>query len=211
MPIAKPSLAAPDRPELPDALPYRTDGRLVVLTEPVPLGAGGRAAAEAVRLLRECQSHVLPVRWSLAPDDPVLREPAAADFALHHLHHLPPPADAAGGPGDAAPTGPAPSRALADWRATYGYGRFYYRQGPGFLQVRDRRDPDASARFALDHPDLVATFRTCLTPTALDDLSGTGREAVSVLASEGLVLVTRGWAVTLPPRIRHWTVPDTGV
>ncbi|MFE4397424.1 DUF5825 family protein [Kitasatospora sp. NPDC056808] len=84
-------------------------------------------------------------------------------------------------------------------------------RGPDVLQVRDRRAPDASARFALDHPDLVATFRACLTPTALDDLSSTGREAVPVLASEGLVLVTRGWAVTLPPRIRHWTVPDTGV
>ncbi|RGD55587.1 hypothetical protein DR950_40295 [Kitasatospora xanthocidica] len=84
-------------------------------------------------------------------------------------------------------------------------------RGPDVLQVRDRRDPDASARFALDHSDLVATFRACLTPTALDDLGSTGREAVSVPASEGLVLVTRGWAVTLPPRIRHWTVPDTGV
>ncbi|MET8543587.1 DUF5825 family protein [Kitasatospora sp. NPDC004799] len=202
MPIAKPSLAAPDRADLPavlpDVLPYRLDGRLVVLTEPVALGAGGRPAAEAVRLLRECQSHVLPVHWTAAPDDP-----AAADFALHHLYHLPPPAALAGGP-EAA-------EALADWRATYGYGRFYYRQGPGFVQVRDRRDPEASARFALDHPDLVATFRACLTPTALDDLSSTGREAVSILASEGLALVTRGWAVTLPPRIRHWTVPDTGV
>ncbi|MFJ9847083.1 DUF5825 family protein [Kitasatospora sp. NPDC101155] len=211
MPIAKPSLAVPDRSDLPDALPdvlpYRLDGRLVVLPEPVRLGAGGRPAAEAVRLLRECQSHVLPVQWSLLPDDPVLRDPSAADFALHHLHHLPPPADASGHPADPAAR-PAP---LSDWRSAYGYGRFYYRQGPGFLQVRDRRDPDASARFALDHPDLVATFLACLTPTALDDLSGTGREAVSVLASEGLVLVTRGWAVTLPPRIRHWTVPDTGV
>ncbi|MFD5436549.1 DUF5825 family protein [Kitasatospora sp. NPDC127067] len=210
MPIAKPSLAAPDLPDLPDTVPHRLDGRLVVLAAPVPLGAGGRPAAEAVRLLRECQSHVLPVRWSLAPDDPALRDPSAADFALHHLHHLPPPAPQ--DPGTADPSGAAEAEpALAEWRSTYAYGRFYYRQGPGFLQVRDRRDPDASARFALDHPDLVATFRACLTPTALDDLSSTGREAVSVLASEGLVLVTRGWAVTLPPRIRHWTVPDTGV
>ncbi|MFE7592748.1 hypothetical protein ACFU6K_25400 [Kitasatospora sp. NPDC057512] len=29
-------------------------------------------------------------------------------------------------------------------------------QGPDVLRVRDRRDPDASARFALDHPDPVA-------------------------------------------------------
>ncbi|MFD4656773.1 DUF5825 family protein [Kitasatospora sp. NPDC058444] len=207
MPIAKPSLAAPDRPDLPDTVPHRLDGRLVVLAAPVRLGAGGRPAAEAVRLLRECQGQVLPVRWSLAPDDPLLHDPDAADFALHHLHHLPPPAASATEATEATEA----ERALADWRSAYAYGRFYYRQGPDFLQVRDRRDPDASARFALDHPDLVATFRACLTPTALDDLSSTGREAVSVLASEGLVLVTRGWAVTLPPRIRHWTVPDTGV
>ncbi|MEV0124011.1 DUF5825 family protein [Streptomyces sp. NPDC050703] len=196
MPAAKPSLVAPDRPDLPDVLPHRFEGHHVVVAEPVPLGAGGRSTARAVQFLRECQSHALTVTWSLPEADAVLRAPADVDFALRHLHHLPPP------------DGPAASE---EWRSACAYGRFYHRQGPGFVQVKDRRAPDAAVRLTLDHPDLVATFRTCLRPTALDDLGGTGREAVSVLAAEGLVLVTRGWAVTLPPRIRHWPVPDTGI
>ncbi|MDN0200264.1 DUF5825 family protein [Streptomyces sp. S.PNR 29] len=195
MPIAKPSLEAPDRPDLPDVLPYRMNGHHVVVVEPVPLGAGGRPTAQAVQFLRECQSHALTVTWSVPQDDALCRTPSALDFPLHHLRHLPPP------------DGPVPD----DWRSAYAYGRFYHRQGPGFVQIKDRRDPDAAVRLTVDHPDLVSTFGTCLQPTPLDDLSSTEREAVSVLAAEGLVLVTRGWAVTLPPRIRHWPVPDTGI
>lgn len=195
MRTAKPSLEAPDRPDLPNVLAYRMNGHHVAVTEPVPLGAGGRPTAEAVQFLRECQSHALTVSWSVPQDDAVRSTPSALDFALHHLHHLPPP------------DGPEAD----DWRSSYAYGHFYHRQGPGFIHIKDRRDQDTAARLTLDHPDLVATFGTCLHPTALDDLSSTGREAVSVLAAEGLVLVTRGWAVTLPPRIRHWSVPDTGI
>ncbi|MER5745800.1 DUF5825 family protein [Streptomyces sp. NPDC002225] len=195
MPAAKPSLAAPDRPDLPDILPYRMNGHHVVVIGLVPFGAGGRPTAQAVQFLRECQSHALTVTWSVPRDDTVRHTPAALDFSLRLLHHLPPP----------------DGTAVNDWRTAHEYGRFYHRQGPGFVQIKDRRDPDAAVRFTIDHPDLVSTFESCLQPTALDDLSGTAREAVSVLAAEGVVLVTRGWAVTLPPRIRHWPVPDTGI
>ncbi|MFI0263155.1 DUF5825 family protein [Streptomyces sp. NPDC017056] len=196
MPTAKPSLEAPDRPDLPDVLPYRINGHHVVVAEPVLLGAGGRPTAQAIQFLRECQSHALTVTWSLRRADAAGHIPPAPDFAFAPLHHLPPPS------GPAAPD---------DWRRAHSYGQLYYRQGPGFVQIKDCRKPDAAVRLTVDHPDLLAAFHTCLDPTALDDLSHTEREAVSVLAAEDLVLVTRGWAVTLPPRIRHWTVPDTGI
>ncbi|MEU8525905.1 MULTISPECIES: DUF5825 family protein [Streptomyces] len=154
----------------------------------LPLGAGGRATVEAVRLLRECQSAARTVRW--VPDTEAL------PFDASLLHHLPPPES-----GDAA-------RA---WRSRYAYGLFYHRRGPDFVTVMDRRDPAASARFTLDQPSLLDAFLAVQEPTELDGLGPAGREAVELLADERLVLVTDGWAVALPPRLRRWPVPCTSV
>ncbi|HEY9373521.1 DUF5825 family protein [Streptomyces sp.] len=156
------------------------------MTAVLPLGAGGRATAEAVRLLRECQSAARTVRW--VPD----AEPPSFDTAL--LHHLPPPES--GHPA---------------WASRYAYGLLYHRRGPDFVQVMDRRDPAAAARFTLDQPALLDAFLAVQEPTALDGLDAAGREAVALLADERLVLVTDGWAVALPPRLRRWPVPCTSV
>lgn len=43
------------------------------------------------------------------------------------------------------------------------------------------------------------------------ELSDVQREAVALLAEEGLARVTDGQAVVLPPRIRRWPVPCTGI
>ncbi|WP_327738066.1 DUF5825 family protein [Streptomyces nojiriensis] len=164
-------------------------GGQVVVDEPLPLGTGGRGAADAVRFLRDCQSQALTVRW--VPDGDAL------PFDTGLLHHLPPPS----GSSDEA----------AVWRSRYAYGLLYHRRGPDFVTVMDRRDPSASARFTIDRPSLLGAFLTVQEPTALDELDAAGREAVSLLADERLVLVTRGWAVALPPRLRRWPVPCTSV
>ncbi|WP_418959694.1 DUF5825 family protein [Streptomyces tritici] len=155
-------------------------------TVTLPLGAGGRAAAEAVRLLRDCQSEARTLRW--APDT------GAPPFDTALLHHLPPPETGA----------PA-------WRERYAYGLLYHRRGPDFVTVMDRRDPAASARFTLDAPRLVAAFLAVQEPAELAALDAAARAAVAVLAEERLVLVTDGWAVALPPRLRRWPVPCTSV
>ncbi|WP_329098203.1 DUF5825 family protein [Streptomyces sp. NBC_01439] len=170
-------------------------GGQVVVDEPLPLGAGGRGAADAVRFLRDCQSQALTVRW--VPDDDVL------PFDTGLLHHLPPPA-----PRTAPPGG---SDGAAVWRSRYAYGLLYHRRGPDFVTVMDRRDPSASARFTIDQPSLLGAFLTVQEPTALDALDAPHREAVSLLADERLVLVTQGWAVALPPRLNRWPVPCTSV
>ncbi|WP_369266073.1 DUF5825 family protein [Streptomyces harbinensis] len=200
-PEAKPAVGAPDRPELPPVPPHQVDGRTVILDEPVRLGAEGRATAKVVRMLRECQAQALSVRWTLDAVEPPSWGSTAQDSSiLRSLYHLPPPAPRPGEP-----------PAVAGWREAYAYGRFFYRQGPDFLVIKDRRDPAASARFILDHPELRAAFHTCLNPTPLDALSGTRLEAVAMLADERIVLLADRWAVTLPPRIRHWPVPYTGI
>ncbi|WP_051781829.1 MULTISPECIES: DUF5825 family protein [unclassified Streptomyces] len=173
-------------------------GGQVVVDEPLPLGTGGRGTADAVRFLRDCQSQALTVRW--VPDSEVL------PFDTGLLHHLPPPA-----PRTAAPGGSGRPDGTAVWRSRYAYGLFYHRRGPDFVTVMDRRDPSASARFTLDRPALVGAFLAVQEPTALDALDVTHREAVSLLADERLVLVTQGWVVALPPRLRRWPVPCTSV
>ncbi|MGW6572475.1 DUF5825 family protein [Streptomyces sp. NPDC054945] len=176
-------------------------GGQVVVDEPLPLGTGGRGAADAVRFLRECQSQALTVRW--VPD----RDALPFDTGL--LHHLPPPAPRSASPGGSGASGASDEAAV--WRSRYAYGLFYHRRGPDFVTVMDRRDPSAAARFTLDRPAVLDAFLAVQEPTALDALDATHREAVALLADERLVLVTRGWAVALPPRLRRWPVPCTSV
>ncbi|MFJ6049942.1 DUF5825 family protein [Streptomyces sp. NPDC092307] len=183
-------------------------GGQVVVDEPLPLGTGGRGAADAVRFLRECQSRALTVRW--VPDHDAL------PFDTGLLHHLPPPAPRpATSPGGSDGSGGSGASGGSDeaavWRSRYAYGLFYHRRGPDFVTVMDRRDPSAAARFTLDRPAVLDAFLAVQEPTALDALDATHREAVSLLADERLVLVTRGWAVALPPRLRRWPVPCTSV
>ncbi|MFH0519363.1 DUF5825 family protein [Streptomyces sp. M41] len=177
---------------LPADVAHRLRGRLVEVTEPLRLGAGGHESVLAVRFLRECQSAGLRVRWRLSYE--------AATYDMSVLRHLPPPAET---PGETAES--------RSWRAGYAYGMLYHRRGPDFVTVMDRRDRAASARYTLDHPDLLSAFETVLEPARLGELSAAHREAVGLLAAERLALVTDGWVVALPPRIRRWPVPATGI
>ncbi|MEU1474793.1 RiPP maturation radical SAM C-methyltransferase [Streptomyces sp. NPDC005760] len=106
------------------------------------------------------------------------------------------------------PTWGAPVRIGA---GPHDYGRFYYRRGPGFVIVKDRRDPSAVARLTIDHPDLLRTFLACQTPTSLANLDPTAREALSVLAREDIVRIENGVATTIPARLQAWPVPESAI
>jgi hypothetical protein len=180
---------------LPREVAHRVSRRRVDVDEPLRLGAGGRETAVAVRFLRDCQSLGLRTRWELSYEE---YEGAAYDIGV--LRHLPPPVERAGEPEE-----------LSGWRAGHAYGMLYHRRGPDFVTVMDRRDRLAAARYTLDHPDLLSAFDTVLAATPLSGLSEVHREAVGLLADERLVLVTGGWAVALPPRMRRWPVPATEI
>ncbi|GHI02268.1 hypothetical protein AQI88_26800 [Streptomyces cellostaticus] len=176
---------------LPTAVPHRLAGRRVEVPGLLDVGGQGRDTAEAVRFLRECAGLGLRVSWRAA---------GQPSYDARALRHLPPPDEL---PGD--------HEELAAWRSGYAHGALYHRRGPGFVTVMDRREPGTAARLTLDHPDLLAAFDLLLDPTPLDALDPTGREAAGLLAAERLALVTGGWAVALPPRIRRWPVPCTAI
>ncbi|AKN71951.1 MULTISPECIES: DUF5825 family protein [Streptomyces] len=176
---------------LPGTVPHRRSGRRVEAAVPLDISGAGRATAEAVRFLRECQSLGLRVRWRAAGTpsyDPLV------------LRHLPPPAEL---PGDPA--------TLAAWRAEHTHGALHHRRGPDFVTVLDRRQRGTAVRLTLDHPGLLGTFLRLLEPTPVAALDPVEREALTLLAAERLVLAGGGWAVTLPPRLRQWPVPCTAI
>ncbi|MEU3981152.1 DUF5825 family protein [Streptomyces sp. NPDC026672] len=185
---------------LPAGVAHRVSGRLVEVTDPLDLARGGRGTAVAVAFLRECEGLGLRVRWRPAGPPPAEPPPAGPPYDVGLLRHLPPPTEL---PGERAGS--------ADWRAGHTPGLLYHRRGPDFISVLDRREPGATARYTLDHPDLRAAFHTLLAPTRLDTLPSRHREAAALLAAERLALVTDGWAVTLPPRVRRWPVPCTAI
>ncbi|MEV1020183.1 DUF5825 family protein [Streptomyces sp. NPDC050264] len=199
-PIARPAT-------LPAALPptvaHRLTGTDVYVSEPLPLQGDGRTTTQAVQFLRECLSHGLRVTYEVARPAPG-SEPPRCDpsdpYGLRSLRHLPPPAEQA-----------EEAAELTRWRTTHTYGMLYHRRGPGFVTVMDRRERPASARFTLDHPDLLAAFDALHDATPLDALTPVSREAAELLAGERLALIVDGWAVALPPRLRRWPVPCTGI
>lgn len=176
---------------LPASVPHRLTGRQVEVSRPLDVGGTGRETAEAVRFLRECAGLGLGVDWRAA---------GQPSYDVRALRHLPPPAEL-----------PSLQEEVAAWRSGYAHGMLYHRRGPGFVTVMDRREPGAAARLTLDHPDLLAAFDRLLDPTPLDALDATGQEAAALLAAERLALVSGGWAVTVPPRIRRWPVPCTAI
>ncbi|MFD6417894.1 DUF5825 family protein [Streptomyces sp. NPDC060194] len=192
-------------------IPHRITGRRVHVEQPLRLDGTGPATALEVRFLRDCQTQGLRPSWRTAPVTPrdagtppdpgTPPGPALLDLGL--LHHLQPPEER---PDEAAE--------VARWRASHAqfpHGMLYHRRGPGFVTVMDRRTRPASARFTLDHPDLLAAFDIVQTPTPLDALTEVHQEAVALLAAERLALVVDGWTVALPPRMRRWPVPCTRI
>jgi len=208
------------------AVPHRWLGAdEVELAEPLPLAGALPGTADAVALLRDCATAALRVRWWTGPEP---------ELDLSLLHHLPPPAGpppAGPSPAGPSPAGPPPAGQLAagqlaagpsptgppgagldHWRRAYRYGSCHFRRGPGFVQVKDARDPAGPlVVLVADHPDLVATFLRCLDPTPLAALDATGRTAVDLLLAERLVLLAGGAVLTLPHRMRRWPVPYNAV
>ena len=150
------------------------------------------ATLEFVAWLRDRHTQAHDVSWSAI---------VGPGFDTSPLHHLPPP-----GPAPGAALGAAPGAAV-QWREAYRPGMCYYRVGPGFIQVKDVRQPDRAAILLLDTPDLLDAFTRCLRPCRLDELPPGERTAAAELEKERLLLRVGDLVVTLPNRMRHWPVP----
>lgn len=154
------------------------------VVRPVAWTAPG-AAVEAVAWLRDSLSEGHVPTWR-ASELPTAQMPL--------LVHLPPPETGGG--------------EYNQWRSAFRRGLCYYRRGPGFVQVKDVREPGRSASFVLDVPEVIEVFLRCLRPTPVAEVDPDAAEA---LLEERLMLCVEDQLVTLPYHMRRWPVPAMAV
>lgn len=175
--------------ELADRL-YRDGVRRVALSRPVDLSGGmdRRTLVWAMLLLGELTSWGVAVDWQLRP----------GEYAevWQRLNHLCPPA--------ALLDHRDAEEILADWRQTFYLCKCIYRRGPGFIEVRDRRNGLLS-RFIVDDPTYLAAIETLIDGAPAADVpEGVLREFVD----EGLAGLAGDLAWWLPYRVRRWPWPS---
>lgn len=172
---------------------YERGARLAVLDQPVDLRRPQARSVTALTLVRELTAQGIVVSWSLAAD-------AALDV-LGALGHLYPPVAILGHPGHEA--------LLDTWRRRFYIGKCVYRQGPGFLQVRDRRS-GILQRFTIDESRYMDTVER-LVPAPGDDPADLPLDVVRALEGETLVVRFGQYLWWAPYRVRRWPQPSMTV
>ncbi|MET9365022.1 DUF5825 family protein [Streptomyces sp. NPDC006632] len=170
---------------------WESGARRVQLREPVDLTdlTAPGAAVRAVRtlsLVRDLTARAVLVEWNLRLD------PEAPDDTWRALSHLQPPGSLHG-PGDAAGD-------LRRWREGHYLCKCLWRQGPGFVQIRDRRWGELR-RFTAEEPEYQQVI------AALTYGAPAASVPAAVLADfleERLVLQVGDLAWWLPYRVNRW-------
>ncbi|MEV4643262.1 DUF5825 family protein [Saccharopolyspora sp. NPDC049357] len=167
------STAAPEQAE---AL-FTDRIRRVVFTEPI--GLTDDTARRPLDLLRELAAWGMPVEWTAA----------AIPLEWKWFAHLPPPSGT--------------SAEVDAWCTAFHPGKCVLRQGPGFIQIRDRRSGVLDC-YTIDEPylqDVVHQLAAGLNPNECDPA------AVALLIEHGLVVRVGDLAWWAPARLRRWPVP----
>ncbi|MGW2484840.1 DUF5825 family protein [Streptomyces sp. NPDC001571] len=165
--------------------------RRVRLPEPIDL-AGLEAPGAAVRavralsLVRDLTARAVLVEWKLRLD------PAAPDDTWRTLSHLQPP-QLLEGPADAAGE-------LRRWRDGHYLCKCLWRQGPGFVQIRDRRWGDLR-RFTAEEPEYRETIESLAYGAPSASVPGA---VLADFLGERLVLEVGELAWWLPYRVSRW-------
>lgn len=145
-------------------------------------------AAHAVRrlcLIRDLTARAVLVQWQL-------RLPPEPDDGWRDLSHLQPPRTL---------TGPAdPVAALAQWRNEHYLCKCLWRQGPGFVQIRDRRWGELR-RFTAEEPE----YQQAITQLSYGTpLRAVPKAIAADFLEERLVSRTGPLLWWLPYRVNRW-------
>ncbi len=165
----------------------------VAVTDEVNLSASrGLAVLRFVRFLRDATSAGVWVSWS---------GKVGKDLDTDSLCHLPPPSSQSEG------SGPGPSARPQAWRAGHQTGLCYYRAGPGFVQVTDRRPGALSRQMVLNARPQLEVFTSYLVPGPAPVPGDTRTAACLGLIGDRLLMRIGDHAVTLPHRLLCRPVP----
>lgn len=167
--------------------------RRVRLAEAVDLTStatpeGARRAVRQLSLVRDLTARAVLVEWEL-------RSASADPESWRPLGHLQPPQALHGLPE------PVAAEQLAAWRSGHYVGLCLWRQGPGFVQIRDRRWGNL-ARFTVDEPHYLEAIDHLSYGAAAEEVPA---DALSDFLGEQLVLPIghlRWWA---PYRVLRWS------
>jgi hypothetical protein len=170
----------PARSELADLV---MSGVREVALDPLPFTLGldePLATLRVLRFLRDAKGNGLTVRWNGLIGE---------GLPWSELSHLDAPAQShMASPG-------------ADDRA------MYWRSGPDFVSVRDRRSGYDTRRITFGDEALVDVFRRVQEPTDPAEFGERRRAALEFLVGQRLVLTLGSFALGLPYRISRWPVP----
>ena len=175
----------------------RAGARGLRLDRPVVLCAdGGPDDAGALALIRELTSRAIAVDWEA-------RCHAGCDDAGLFSHLWPPSQLYHGESPSQVHCGEGPDEVGRGWRERYFPAKCVFRQGPGFLEVRDRRFGSLEL-FTIDDPewiDAVGAMAEGAPPATVP------ADARTAFAEARLTVERAGSIWWLPARIRRWPFP----
>jgi hypothetical protein len=158
---------------------------------PLPFGRGAREDLDLLRLLREATSHAVRLRWRLG---------GLPCYPLRTYIHLVPPS---------AGVDPQTTAHAREWRAGYRYGSYFYREGPGFVMVKDVRPGDEPRRLTIAEGS--EHFLAMARASAVSDLDAAAAGTLDTAQSAELLVHHDDRLLVLPYRMRHWPVPYVAI
>ncbi|MFJ4783957.1 DUF5825 family protein [Streptomyces sp. NPDC088794] len=168
---------------------YRQGVRYTAIEEPVSLKSPTARDLRALDFVRVATARGMLVRWHL-------RVGRRADPALltQHLTHLQPPVTLEGNR--------SPER-LDLWKVRFYVGRCVWRRGPGFVQIRDRRE-GVLQLFDLDEPAYIRAVGLLEEQRTAE----VDPDVLTALRDENLVLRLGDLDWWAPCLIDRWPVPS---
>jgi hypothetical protein len=180
--------AWPDRLQVtPASAEIPAGARRLVVSEPIRFGADDEFDLRMLRFLATATSRLAELDWTLAGDPP---------WPLRTVVHLLPP------------SGGTSAYAKA-WRVGHRTGLCTYRQGPGFIRIRDVRAGGPRHRVLVDG-DWSNGYRALAADPWIwpDDRAS---RLLDALTEAGLAIPVGTAHHVLPVRILRWPIPHTTI